>query len=264
MMTGSPAAMPSSANGTIRAANSASELYAAGLVVVANLAARRASPHHKTPVCPASGRAAPLAAALVAMNICVTSIASARPLLVGGVLQLLTGLCRAGLLLFRRRSLGVRFPAASQLPVWALPLAAWAVFAALSRPLTGITSFPRGPVTPGTRRTPVGFPGPQQQPAHTLGQRERPRPGVPGPARSWSAGTPRPGPPRGPAAGPGSAASPEAASTARNGPIRSPSWAGWRNELSGFTVYRVRRPGPGAGGVARLPGRPRWPARCAG
>jgi hypothetical protein len=71
----------------------------AGLMVVAHVAARRASPHHKTPVCPACGLTASLpAAALVAVNVGVMSIASARPLLLGGVLQLLTGLCQAGLL----------------------------------------------------------------------------------------------------------------------------------------------------------------------
>jgi hypothetical protein len=89
----------------------------AGLVVMAHLAARRASPHHKAPVCPACGQTAPPAAALVAMNICATSIASARPLLVGGVLQLLTGLCQAGLLL-SAAAWAFGFPAASQLPVW--------------------------------------------------------------------------------------------------------------------------------------------------
>jgi hypothetical protein len=92
----------------------------AGLVEVAHVAARRASPHHKTPVCPACGRAAPPAAALVAMNVCVMSVASARPLL----------LCRCpsashrpvpGWPSFRPLSLGIPIP--GRLPSYPFGLA---------------------------------------------------------------------------------------------------------------------------------------------
>ena len=49
----------------------------------------------------------------------------------------------------------------------------------------GMTSFPAAR-SPGIRRPPVGFPGPQRlnQPANRA-QPKRPGPGVPGPARSW-------------------------------------------------------------------------------
>ena len=78
----------------------------------AHVAVRRASPHHKTPSMPSVQAASSSpAAALVAINICVTFIASARPLLRGGVLQLLTGLLQVGLLLFGGTlSLGMRVP----------------------------------------------------------------------------------------------------------------------------------------------------------
>jgi hypothetical protein len=88
--------------------------------VVAHLAAPRQS-SSQAPVCPACGRApSSAAAALVAMNVCITSIASARPLLLGGVLQLLTCLCQAGLLsAAAARAFG--FPAAFPATVWPCP-----------------------------------------------------------------------------------------------------------------------------------------------
>ena len=162
----------------------------AGLVEVAHLAARRASPHHKAPVCPACGRTAPPAAALVAMNVCVMSIASARPLLLWRCPSASHRPVQVGLL-SAASAWAYGFPAAFPATRLALPLAAWAVFPALSRLLTGITSFPGGPVTPGTRRTPVGFPGPQRlnQPANRVSesaqdlgcrvQRGRGEPGLP-------------------------------------------------------------------------------------
>src|SRR5258708_14211352 len=60
----------------------------------------------------------------------------------------------------------------------ALPLAAWAVFPAWSRLLTEIASFPAAG-HPGTRRTPVGFPGPQRL--------NQPQTGLARAPRTWGA-----------------------------------------------------------------------------
>ena len=67
------------------------------------------------------------------------------------------------------------------------------------------------------------------------------------PPACWVAGQPSLGCHPGPG---GMRAFSSAASRARNGPIRSPSWAGCRNRLSLLTVYRVRRPVRRAGQVA--------------
>ena len=83
---------------------------------VAHVAARGASPHHKAPVCPACGRTAPRpAAALVAMNICVASIASAGRYLLA-VSFSFSPACARLAFFFRAAAWAFGFPAASQLP----------------------------------------------------------------------------------------------------------------------------------------------------
>ena len=157
----------------------------AGLVEVARLATRRASPHHEAPVCPASGRtASPPPAALVAMNVCVTSIASARPLLVGRCPSASHRPASGWPPSFRAPlSLGMRFQQPSQLPVWPCPGCLGGV-SGLVTPAYRKNLLPRGrhPRDPG--RLP-GTPAPKPNQPANPGQRERPGPGVPGPGRSW-------------------------------------------------------------------------------
>ena len=125
----------------------------AGLVEVAHVAARRASPHHKAPVCQACGQTVRPAAALVAVNVCVMSIASARRYLLAVSFSFSPACFR--LAFFPPLSLGMRILGSLPRYPFGRALAAWAAFPALSRLLTGITSFPaaRSPQAPAGPRS---------------------------------------------------------------------------------------------------------------